>query len=287
MDSLRLTLAHLTCLLSFLAAILLAFVDIQLSLIPLSAFIALCAIAPFIPHFSFFLPIISSGNSGKPAVAITFDDGPHLESTPALLELLSKHEICATFFVTGKEAYRHPQLIRDILAQGHTVGNHSYSHDNLIMFKSRKALIKEIASAQDILRNFGITPLAFRPPVGITNPRLGKVLDKSGMYNVNFNCRAIDGGNRWIRNLSERILRRVHPDAIVALHDVKPRDETLFSYWLNEVDLIFSGIREKGLAILPLSELIGRPVMVEHKCLKFDGPVKSPQVRLPRESGGP
>jgi len=101
--------------------------------------------------------------------------------------------------------------------------------------------------------------------VGITNPRLGKVLDKAGMYNLNFSCRAVDGGNRWIKNLSERILRRVHPDAIVALHDVKPRDDTLFPYWLNEIDLIFSGIREKGLAILPLSELIGRPVMIEHK----------------------
>jgi peptidoglycan/xylan/chitin deacetylase (PgdA/CDA1 family) len=265
MANLRMSLAHLTCLVSFLAAILLAFVDVRLSLIPLSIFIALCSIAPFIPSFSFFLPIISSGNSGKPAVAITFDDGPHSESTPALLELLLKHKIYATFFVTGKEASEHPELIKEILSQGHTVGNHSYSHDNLIMFKGSKTLIKEITSAQDILRKFGITPLAFRPPVGITNPRLGKVLDKSGMYNVNFNCRAIDGGNRWIKNLSERILRRIHPDAIVALHDVKPRDDTLFTYWLNEIDLIFSGIREKGLAVIPLSELIGRPVMLYDK----------------------
>ncbi len=273
MVNIRLSLAHLTGIVSFFAAILLAFVDVPLSLIPLSAFIALCAVAPFLPRFSFFLPVISSGNSGKPAVAITFDDGPDPVSTPALLELLSKHKIYATFFVTGKEAFEHPRLIKEILDRGHTVGNHSYSHDNLIMFKSSKALIKEIASTQDILRKFEITPLAFRPPVGITNPRLGKVLDKADMYNVNFNCRAIDGGNRWIRNLSERILRRVHPDAIVALHDVKPRDATLFPYWLNEVDLIFSGIREKGLAILPLSELIGRPVMLcdetsELKCLK-------------------
>jgi len=282
MANLHLSLAHLTCLVSFLTAILLTFVDVRLSLLPLSAFIALCAIAPFLPRFSFFLPIISSGNSGKPAVAITFDDGPDPVSTPALLELLSKHKICATFFVTGKEASEHPGLIKEILARGHTVGNHSYSHDNLIMFKSSKTLIKEIASAQDILREFGITPLAFRPPVGITNPRLGKVLDKSGMYNVNFSCRAVDGGNRWIRNLSERILRRVHPDAIVALHDVEPRDDTLFSYWLNEVDLIFSGIKEKGLTILPLSELIGRPVMLCDKCLKFEVP-KMPKVKKLRD----
>lgn len=64
---------------------------------------------------------------------------------------------------------------------------------------TQKGLIKEIASAHNILRKFEITPRAFRPPVGITNPRLGKVLDKVDMYNVNFSCRAINGGNRWIR----------------------------------------------------------------------------------------
>ena len=282
MNSLHLSLAHLTCLVSFLAAILLAFLDVRLSLIPLSVFIALCGIAPFLPRFSFFLPIISMGNSGKPAVTITFDDGPDPVSTPAVLELLSKHKICATFFVTGKKASEHPGIVKEILTRGHTVGNHSYSHDNLIMFKSSKALIKEIEFAQDILGEFGITPLAFRPPVGITNPRLGQVLNKAGMYNLNFSCRAVDGGNRWIKNLSERILTRVHPDAIVALHDVTPRDDTLFSYWLNEVDLIFSGIREKGLAILPLSELIGRPVMLFDKCLKFEVP-KMPKVEELRD----
>jgi len=254
--------AYLAGFVSFVSAILLSFFDARLSIIPLALFLALCVVAPFLPRLSFFLPIISRGKSGKNAVAITFDDGPDPSSTPALLRLLSEYETKATFFVSGKKVSAHPGLIRDILLQGHSLGNHSYSHDSLIMFKSSKTLMKEIESVQTALRKFGVTPFAFRPPVGITNPRLWKVLEKSGLYNVNFSCRAIDGGNRWIKNLSKRILKRIRPDDIIALHDIRPKEDARFSYWLNEIESILSGIREKGLAIYPLSDLIGRPVML-------------------------
>ncbi|MFO7598881.1 MAG: polysaccharide deacetylase family protein [Candidatus Desulfacyla sp.] len=253
--------AHVAGFASFAAAILLCFIDVQLSIVPLTIFVLLCVAAPFFPRVSFFLPIVSQGTSGKRAVAITFDDGPDPRSTPALLQLLSKNRIQGTFFVTGQKASRHPELIRDILSLGHSIGNHSYSHDNFIMLKGATSLKKEIQSTQEILRRSGITPLAFRPPVGITNPGLWKVLRELGMYNVNFSCRAIDAGNRRIKNLSTRILKRLRPDDIIALHDAMPADHALFSYWLNEIELILSGIRERGFAVYPLSQLIGRPVM--------------------------
>ncbi|MBW1733306.1 MAG: polysaccharide deacetylase family protein [Deltaproteobacteria bacterium] len=258
----RLSAAHFTGAFSLSGAGLLALVDARLALIPLLSFVSICAMAPFLPRLGFFLPIISRGSSGKPAVAITFDDGPDPVTTPPLLDLLSTHGVRATFFVTGKKASENPLLVREILRQGHEVGNHSYSHDNFIMLKGTRVLMREIESTQRILEGFGIRPLAFRPPVGITNPRLGKVLNRSNMYNVNFSCRAFDGGNRWIKNLAERILRRVHVDAIIALHDVRPADHTLLPYWLNQIELILSGLRERGLMVLPLPELIGRRVMV-------------------------
>jgi hypothetical protein len=82
------------------------------------------------------------------------------------------------------------------------------------------------------------------------------------MYIVNFSCRAGDGGNRWIKNISTKILKRVRPGDIVVLHDVRPPEPFPFAQWLNEMDLIMSGIKEKGLAVLPLAEVIGRPVMI-------------------------
>jgi peptidoglycan/xylan/chitin deacetylase (PgdA/CDA1 family) len=247
---------------SLLIAILLLFFDVRLSIIPSAGFILLCAAAPFFPRFGFYLPVISRGVSNKKAVALTFDDGPDPLVTPQVLQLLLKHQVKATFFVTGKKAAEHPELIKEILLHGHSIGNHSYIHDNLLMFRRIKTIANEIESAQNVLSDFGIVPLAFRPPVGITGPRLRPALLNSGMYIVNFSCRAYDGGNRWIKNISKKILKRARPGDIVVLHDVRPHKQSLFTYWLNEMDLIVSGLKEKGLAVLPLAEIIGRPVMI-------------------------
>jgi peptidoglycan/xylan/chitin deacetylase (PgdA/CDA1 family) len=247
---------------SLLVAILLLFFDVRLSIIPSAGFVLLCAAAPFFPRFGFYLPVISRGVSNKKAVALTFDDGPDPLATPQVLELLLKHQVKATFFVTGKKAAEYPELIKEILVHGHSIGNHSYSHDNLLMFRRIKTIADEIESAQNVLSDFGIVPLAFRPPVGITGPRLRPALLDSGMYVVNFSCRAGDGGNRWIKNISKKILKRIRPGDIVVLHDVRPHQQSLYMYWLNEIDLIVSGIKEKGLAVLPLAEIIGRPVMI-------------------------
>ncbi len=269
-ERLSLSMAERVGLVSFLMAFLLLFLEVRLSVIPLAGFLVICLVAPFLPRFSFYLPIISRGNSGKPVVALTFDDGPDPLLTPRLLALLQQHQVKATFFVTGQKAAKHPELIQAILLHGHSVGNHSYSHNNLVMFKSCKSITMEIASTQDVLSAFGILALAFRPPVGVTGPRLGPALLKSGKYIVNFSCRAFDGGNRWISNLSKKILKRIRPGDIVLLHDVSPPKPFRCTLWLNEIELILSGIKEKGLTILPLAEIIGRPVMI----MKNDGAKK-------------
>jgi hypothetical protein len=124
-------------------------------------------------------------------------------------------------------------------------------------------VIRDIEAVQEVLRRHGIAPLAFRPPVGITSPRLREVLQTKGMFAVNFSCRARDGGNRWLRHLSLKILRRIGPDDIVLLHDIAPRSAALLSLWVEEIDRVLEGIRTKGLFVLPLAELIGRPVMIK------------------------
>jgi peptidoglycan/xylan/chitin deacetylase (PgdA/CDA1 family) len=257
-----LSIAERVGLVSFLIAILLLFFGVWLSIIPLAGFLLLCIAAPFFPRFGFYLPVISRGRSGKKAVALTFDDGPDPFSTPDLLRLLSKHNMKATFFVTGRKASDHPELVKEIVLQGHSIGNHTNTHDNLVLFRSHKRLLQEIASTQYVLGELGIICRAFRPPVGITGPRLRRALKQLGLDNINFSCRAFDGGNRWITNLSKKILKRIRPDDIVLLHDARPKNKALFSYWLNEIELILSGIEAKGLTVLPLSEVIGRPVMM-------------------------
>lgn len=246
---------------AILAAGPLAWVDLRLAVLPLGVFMVLCLAAPFIPTCSLFLPVISRGTCGRRAVALTFDDGPDPLTTPELLRLLKKYRKTGTFFVTGHRVVRYPELIKEIMAQGHSLANHSFHHDLLGAFRSYRTMKHEIEATQGALRELGIVALAYRPPMGITSPRLRRLMQEEGMFVVNFSCRAWDGGNRRIRNLSRRILKRVRANDILLLHDNLARPSRL-PLWAEEMDLIIKGIPEKGLEILPLADLIGRPVMI-------------------------
>ncbi len=232
-----------------------------LSSVPLLLFLLSCVIAPFCPRWGYFLPLISRGPTARRAVALTFDDGPDREMTPAVLSLLRQREIRATFFVTGSRTLEHPDLIRKLLAEGHAIGNHSFSHDVLLMFRSSQRLAAEIDRLQEALSPFGVRPLVFRPPVGITNPRLGPVLYRRGMACVNFDCRAFDGGNRWISGLAAKLLRKMRPGSILLLHDVRYGGKSDVKCWLREVERLLDGISARGYTVVSLEELIGRPVM--------------------------
>ncbi len=245
------------------AACLLVFIDCRLTVVTLAGFIVLCLAAPFFPCFGFFLPVISRGRKGEKAVALTFDDGPDPQTTLPLLDLLRKYKASATFFVTGRLAEQHPDLIKEILVQGHTLGNHSYTHDNLLMFRSVQTIFREIETSEKIFCKFKVRTLAFRPPVGVTGPRLKQALLKSNHFAVNFNRRAFDGGNRWIKRLSERILKRIAPGDIILLHDVRPHPPSGVTDWLQRVEQILTGIKQMGFEIRPLDEIIGRPVMID------------------------
>ncbi len=231
------------------------------AVIPLGLFVLVCVAASFLPRAGFFLPVISRGGGDGKRVALTFDDGPDPAVTPLLLDLLGRYRLTAAFFVTGQNTDRYPALVREILHRGHDVGNHSYRHDPLLMLRSRARLADEICRTQDLLAPFGIRPLAFRPPVGVTNPRLPGILRELGMECVTFSCRACDFGNRRIGGLARTILGNVHPGAIVLLHDVSPRDSGRIAEWLAAVEEIIRALGEKGYEIVPLPDLIGRAVM--------------------------
>jgi peptidoglycan/xylan/chitin deacetylase (PgdA/CDA1 family)/glycosyltransferase involved in cell wall biosynthesis len=252
--------AHFVALVAFISSAALLLIDVNLAILPLAIFVLLCFITPLFPRLSFFLPIISRGKKGAKGVALTFDDGPDPEVTPRLLELLTRHGVTATFFVTGVRAERYPDMIRAILAGGHAVGNHSYNHSPFLMLKGYSTLQREIASAQSVLLRFGIVPLAFRPPVGITNPGLGRALLENGMFCVNFSLRAKDFGNRRVARLARRLLAKVAPGDIILLHDVAPRQGDATNL-LGEFSALIEGLKGRGLEILPLDRLIGKQVM--------------------------
>jgi peptidoglycan/xylan/chitin deacetylase (PgdA/CDA1 family) len=254
--------AAMTGFVAFALAPIFSLLRVELAVIPLSAFVFLCMAAPFFPSRGFFLPVFGRGHTGLPVVSLTFDDGPDPVTTRPLLHLLERHSVKAAFFVTGERAAQYGDLIAAILDHGHDIGNHSYSHDPLLMLRRSETLYREIESAQITLRGFGIVPAAFRPPVGITSPRLYRALHQQGMFCLTFSCRAFDGGNRYIRGLSRKILKKVRPDDVILLHDIRPKGAMDVDAWLHEADLLLSGLKGKGFQIVPLRELLAKPVMI-------------------------
>lgn len=245
---------------ALLSALVVALAYPLAAVVPLAIFLLLCLAAPFFPGFAFFLPVISRGKPGAASVALSFDDGPSPASTPVLLNLLARYRLPATFFVVGRQAERYPELIAAILEQGHTIGNHSLRHDHFLMLRQMDTLWNDIRQTQEILARQGIRPHVFRPPVGITSPRLHAALQREGLCAVNYSCRAWDRGNRNLRHLADKILRRLRPGDIIILHDLPPFQPELSGYWRHELERLFAALAA-DFQVVPLEELIRWPVM--------------------------
>lgn len=254
--------AEATGIILLAVAVLVYFVNPLMAAAVAFFYILLCFFASFFPQTNFFLPVISRGNMRENMVALTFDDGPTKPMTIQILNLLDRYSIQATFFISGVNAVLHPDIIKDIISRGHSVGNHSYHHYPFLMLRSFDTLYQEIFATQEALRKMGIKMRAFRPPVGIVNPKLSSILDKLEMYCVTFGCRAFDAGNFFIKNIGQKILKKVKAGDIILLHDVPARSKEDNAVFLAEIEILLAGIISRGFRVVPLSVLINKEVMI-------------------------
>lgn len=152
-------------------------------------------------------------------VYLTFDDGPSPHTTPWLLEMLEEEGVKASFFLIGKEAERHPELVDAIYKAGHSIGNHSYSHVFMPYLK-HKNIENEVARANHIIEEItSEQPKIFRPPFGLMCHRTAQVLLDRSMHPVYWSQApedwSIPGANRVIR----RVLMKLHPGSLIVLHE--------------------------------------------------------------------
>src|SRR2546427_7435919 len=128
------------------------------------------------PSSQWLGPSLVRGPADGKRIALTFDDGPAPPFTEQILDILRARGITATFFVCGRNVERHPDVVRRIAAEGHTLGNHTYSHP-FLCFRSRRSMAGEIDRTQEAVRKItGESPTLFRPPYGVRWPGLWRVL---------------------------------------------------------------------------------------------------------------
>jgi peptidoglycan/xylan/chitin deacetylase (PgdA/CDA1 family) len=160
-----------------------------------------------------------SGSSDTATLALTFDDGPHPQYTPALLEVLHRHQVCATFFLLGTAVEQHPELVRTIHQQGHWIGLHGYDHQAFVGL-SDQDLQRQLAQTQTaIAQSAGVIVRDVRPPYGIFTPQILSRLNQWHYRPVMWSVIAEDWLLPGIEVVVERIVRQVHHGAIVVLHD--------------------------------------------------------------------
>jgi peptidoglycan-N-acetylglucosamine deacetylase len=125
------------------------------------------ALAPVVPRVADALGVPRRLPSGARGVALTFDDGPHPEGTPALLDLLGEANVRATFFLVGEQAERWPEVARRIVAEGHEVALHGHRHRNLLRVPPRALAHDLDHGAKVVEETSGRAPALYRPPYGI------------------------------------------------------------------------------------------------------------------------
>jgi peptidoglycan-N-acetylglucosamine deacetylase len=178
-----------------------------------------------LPSQQAFGPAATSFETSRREVWLTIDDGPDPASTPAVLALLREHGARATFFVVGARVQKHPELARQIVAEGHTLGNHTQTHpanDFWCATPSRIGAEIDGCVAALLLANAPFERY-FRPPVGIRNPFLDPQLSSRGMDLVLWNARGLEGAGRDPDAALSRIARRIRPGAILVSHEAGPR----------------------------------------------------------------
>lgn len=192
------------------------------------------------PNCQWLGPVVTRFETARREVWLTIDDGPTAE-TPAVLDLLDRHRACATFFVKGVLAAAQPELVREIVARGHTVANHSHTHPERIFWCVLPGRVaSEIDSCNGVLDNAtGERPSWFRAPVGHKNPAVHPALARRGMRLIGWSARGLDTLLTDPDAVLARILPDLAPGAIVLLHEGRPHS-------LRVLEQTIAAIRQRG-----------------------------------------
>ncbi len=198
----------------------------------------------------FYLRSVCSGDRNIRAVSITFDDGPDGLVTPMVLDILKENKVKAAFFVVGHNAEKHPEILERIDREGHIIGGHSYSHHFFFdLFSSRRMKKEMNHTAKVIFDITGKNIRLFRPPYGVTNPTVARVVKELKLTSVGWSLRSKDTVIQDDSALLKRIQTRLKPGDVLLMHDCK-------AWTVNRLKSLVKYLQDNGYMVKEIDQLL-------------------------------
>ncbi len=199
---------------------------------------------------NFFIPIICKADTDKKEIAISFDDGPAENYTKEILAILKAEEVKATFFCIGNRIGGNEAVLKQVYADGHIIGNHSYSHHFWFDMYAAKKMQEDLKQMDyEMERVTGLKPKLFRPPYGVTNPNLAKAIKNGGYIPVGWSVRSMDTVIKDREKLLDKINDGIKPGAVFLFHDTSKTTLDILPNFIQEV-------KNRGYNIIPLDKLL-------------------------------
>jgi len=198
------------------------------------------------------------GDIKQNKIALTFDDGPNMPYTLQILDILKKYNVKATFFVIGKNVERYPEITKRIVQDGHCIGNHTYSHPELLV-NTLSHIRYQIKKAEEvILRETGIKPNLFRSPYGMNNLSVLSEAERLGYVVVEW---SVSGRNGIMEPRFDKIVKKVLQDtqngSIILLHDGnRLAKKANRSQTVKSLPLIIENLKQRGYQFVTVPELL-------------------------------
>lgn len=220
--------------------------------LPLFSFFLIAVLGATFLRLNIFVSSEHHGDRNIPKIALTFDDGPHPQ-TEEILNVLQKYQAKGSFFCIGQQIEKNPALAQRIVAEGHLIANHTYSHHKMFdVFPSQK-MQADIAQCNAAIKNTtGVENVYFRPPYGVTNPPLAKAIRRAGLKSIGWSVRTYDTNKKSALELKNFLIKKVKNGDIILLHDRTPDLPQL----LNE--------------IIPYFQARGMELVTVKECLQHD-----------------
>jgi len=194
-------------------------------------------------------------NKDEKLVALTFDDGPDGKYTPQVLELLKKYKIKATFFLVGPQVEKYPDTVKQIVDEGHSIGNHTWSHKDMTKL-TKKAQGEEIDKTQNaIFKAAGIKPHLMRAPFGALSDTLLETLADREMKHVYWTVDTKDWAGTSVAEMRKNVLAHTRSGGILLMHTFGGRKNAL-DHTVKLLPLIIGDLSKKGYKFVTVDELI-------------------------------